>query len=65
MSNNTTGRPKNERPSIFRSISYGSTTRKRPPKGSNQGVDGIDRRFIDELAEDARDKQLMGEVWDK
>jgi hypothetical protein len=65
MANNTKGRGKEQRFHIGSPLTYGAKISRPARKGTNQGIDGIDRRSIDELAEDAKDRQLMGEVWDE
>ena len=65
MANNTRGRGKEQRFHIGSRLTYGAKVARPARKGTNQGVDGIDRRAVDDLAEDAKDRQLLGEVWDE
>ena len=71
MSNNTTGRPLEQRPSIFRGSSakswsiHGPSKAEKPAKkGDLKGVDGVDRARIDKLSEERRIDKLFNEVWD-
>ena len=65
MANNTRGRGKEQRFHIGSRLTYGAKVARPARKGTNQGVDGIDRRAIDALAEDMRDSHAFGEVWDE
>ena len=68
MADNSKGRPASQRPSVYRAATWsinGGKADRKPSRGSNKNVDGVDRGNIDRLSEELRDAQAIQEVWDE